>query len=192
MEQKHIGLIPYEVQLNYDYWTYHDIMSSILPLDEQQEIPTGFTGVGHVAHLNLRDQYLPYKHLIAQVLLDKNPNIKTVINKIENVGTEDPFRTFPYEVLSGPDDLNVEVNEENCIFKFDYAKVYWNSRLHTEHKRLVDSFNEGDAVCDVMAGVGPFAVPAGKKRVFVWANDLNPHGYASMTGAIKRNKVSYV
>lgn len=44
-------------------------------------------------------------------------------------------------------------------------------------------------VCDVMAGVGPFAVPAGKKKIFVWANDLNPHGAEVMQDAVQRNKV---
>jgi tRNA (guanine37-N1)-methyltransferase len=85
--------------------------------------------------------------------------------------------------------MNVEIREGDCTFRFDYSKVYWNSRLQTEHKRLVDSFNPGEVVCDVMAGVGPFAVPAGKKGVFVWANDLNPESYASMNDAVARNKV---
>lgn len=29
--------------------------------------PTSFETVGHIAHLNLRDEHLPYKKLIAQV-----------------------------------------------------------------------------------------------------------------------------
>jgi tRNA (guanine37-N1)-methyltransferase len=140
--------------------------------------------------LNLRDEYLPYKKVVAEVLMDKNPTIRTVINKVDDVGTNSEYRTFGYEVLAGPDDLNVELSEENCIFKFDYSKVYWNSRLQTEHKRLVDSFKPGEVVCDVMAGIGPFAIPAGKKGVFVWANDLNPDSYAAMVEAINRNKVS--
>lgn len=85
--------------------------------------------------------------------------------------------------------MNVEVSEEGCIFQFDYSKVYWNSRLNTEHKRLVSLFQPGEAVCDVMAGVGPFAVPAGKKKIFVWANDLNPDSYASLAKAVEKNKV---
>lgn len=110
---------------------------------------------------------------------------------MEDVGAHSEFRTFSYEVLAGPDNMNVEIREGECTFRFDYSKVYWNSRLQTEHKRLVDSFNPREVVCDVMAGVGPFAVPAGKKGVFVWANDLNPESYASLKDAIIRNKVCF-
>lgn len=143
-----------------------------------------------IAHLNLREQYLPYKHLIGQILLDKNPNVRTVINKIEDVGSTNPYRTFPYEVLAGPDDMDVTVSFADCQFCFNFAKVYWNPRLNTEHERLISKFQEGEAVCDVMAGVGPFAVPAGKKRVFVSANDLNPDCNIGLKYAIKKNKVA--
>lgn len=190
VNQELIAVIPFDLHLDYSYWTYHDIISAILPEDEQGEIPSGFSQVGHVAHLNLRDEYLKYKHLIAEILIDKNPGVRTVINKIDDVGEENEYRTFKYEVLAGPDDLNVMISEENCTFKFDYSKVYWNSRLNTEHRRLVATFKEGEAVCDVMAGIGPFAVPAGKRNVFVWANDLNPDSYTSLEDAVKRNKVS--
>jgi tRNA (guanine37-N1)-methyltransferase len=140
----------------------------------------------------LRDEYLPYKKTIGEVILDKNEGIRTVINKIDDVGSHSEFRTFNYEVLVGEDNMNVELKEAECTFRFDYSKVYWNSRLHTEHERLVQSFKPGEVVCDVMAGIGPFAVPAGKKGVFVWANDLNPDSYASMKDAITRNKVYFI
>lgn len=130
--------------------------------------------------------------MIANVLLDKNPTIRTVINKIDDVGTQNQYRTFQYELLAGDPSMDVEVRELDCIFRFDYSKVYWNTRLNTEHKRLVDMFHPGEAVCDVMAGVGPFAVPAGKKRVFVWANDLNPDSYKSLIEAVSLNKVVIV
>jgi tRNA G37 N-methylase Trm5 len=145
--------------------------------------------VGHVAQLNLREQFIPWRHLIAQVLLDKNPTLRTVIRKTEDVGSQSEFRTFPYELLAGDSDMNVIQHEQDCEFRFDFSRVYWNSRLHTEHQRLVHLFKPGEMVCDVMAGVGPFAIPAGKKKIFVWANDLNPHGYEVMQDAVKRNKV---
>jgi tRNA (guanine37-N1)-methyltransferase len=132
---------------------------------------------------------LPYKALIAEVILDKNPAIRTVINKTDFVGVQNEYRTFQYEILAGDPSMQVEARELDCSFRFDYSKVYWNSRLNTEHERLVNLFRPGECVCDVMAGVGPFAVPAGKKRVFVWANDLNPDSFTSLTDAISLNKV---
>ncbi|KAK3394793.1 Met-10+ like-protein-domain-containing protein [Podospora didyma] len=190
VQKEELDVVSYELQLDYDYWSFHDIMASILPEELHDDIPAGFNIAGHVAHLNLRDAFLPYKKVIGEVLLDKNPHLKTVINKIENVGAESQFRTFQYEVLAGVDDLNVQTTEGGCIFKFDYAKVYWNSKLETEHRRIINLFQPGEVVCDVMAGIGPFAVPAGKNGVFVWANDMNPESYACLEDAIKRNKVS--
>lgn len=121
--------------------------------------------------------------------MDKNPHIRTVINKIDDVGSENEFRTFNYEVLAGPDDMFVELSEANCVFAFDYSKVYWNSKLGNEHQRLVDLFKPGEVVVDLMAGIGPFAVPAGKKGVFVWANDKNPESHMYLDLAIEKNKV---
>ncbi|ORY66382.1 Met-10+ like-protein-domain-containing protein [Pseudomassariella vexata] len=178
VDKSELGVIPFS-----------DVISALLPPELHDEIPTGFNAAGHVAHLNLREQYLPYKKLIGEILVDKNAHIRTVINKVDNVGTESEFRTFAYEVLAGPDDMDVEVRENGCIFHFDYSKVYWNSKLEAEHTRLINMFQPGEVVCDVMAGIGPFAVPAGKKGVFVWANDMNPESHHYLAESIKRNKV---
>lgn len=96
-----------------------------------------------------------------------------------------------YEILAGEDNLNTEVKECGSIFRFNYAKVFWNSKLQTEHDRLIGHFKPGEAVCDAMAGVGPFAVPAGRKGVFVWANDLNPDCVEALRDAIGLNKVGH-
>ncbi|KAK1757496.1 putative undecaprenyl pyrophosphate protein [Echria macrotheca] len=190
VQKQELSVMPYELELDYNYWSYHDVMTSVLPEEFHDDIPSGFNTAGHVAHLNLRERFLPYKYVVAEVLIEKNPGIKTVINKVDNVGSGSEFRTFQYEVLAGVDDLNVKVSENNCVFEFDYAKVYWNSKLEWEHRRLVDLFQPGEVVVDVMAGIGPFAVPAGKKGVFVWANDMNPESFKYLQQAIKRNKVT--
>ena len=192
VEDDVVNVKPYELLMTYDDWTMREILDAILPevpKDEDQDPPSGFAQAGHVAHVNIRPQYLPFKTLIGQVLLDKSANIETVINKTLDVGSESLYRTFPYEVLAGPDDLDVTVSSCGCEFKFNFGKVYWNTRLETEHERIVAKFQEGQVVCDVMAGVGPFAIPAGKRRVFVHANDLNPDCFTSLEWAIMRNKV---
>ncbi|OKL58098.1 tRNA (guanine(37)-N1)-methyltransferase [Talaromyces atroroseus] len=191
VEEGTVGLGPYTVELDYSYWNFADIIAAILPEEEVStgEAPEAFTLTGHVLHLNLRERWHPWKFIIAHILKDKNTNVRTVINKIERVGSESEFRTFPFEILAGGSDMNVTVHEQGCEFQFDFSRVYWNSRLETEHRRLVEKFQEGELVCDVMAGVGPFAVPAGKRKIFVWANDLNPHGFEAMEKAIQKNKV---
>lgn len=183
---------PFTLTLTYDDYKMGDILDAVLPelSEDDEQNPASFAQVGHIAHVNLREQFLPYKYLVGQVLLDKNPQLKTVINKLHDVGTESVFRTFPYEVLAGPDDLNVTVHHSNCEFKFNFSEVYWNSRNGHEHERLTSFFKPGEALCDVTAGVGPFAIPAGKKRVWTWANDLNPACYEALCNAITRNKVS--
>lgn len=177
----------HDLTLGYDYWSMEDILRSILP-KELAEVPTGFTIVGHIAHLNLRNQFLPYKNIIGQIVLDKNPAIRTVVNKLDSINTV--YRTFDMEVLAGEPDFWVEHHESNCRFQFDFRKVYWNSRLHSEHERLVETFSKGQAVCDPFAGVGPFAIPAGKKQVIVFASDLNPDSADAMRKNVELNKVS--
>ncbi|KAK5088502.1 tRNA(m(1)G37)methyltransferase [Lithohypha guttulata] len=185
---------PHELTITYDNWSMSEILNAVLPeepLSAQEDTPSGFAQVGHVAHLNLKEFFNEYKHLIGQVLLDKNPNIKTVINKLHDVGSESVFRTFPYEVLAGPDDLEVTISHLSCQFRFNYAEVYWNIRNSHEHERLIAQFQKNEVVCDVMAGVGPFALPAAKKGAWVWANDLNPASYKAMCNAIHVNKLSH-
>ena len=63
------------------------------------KIPTGFETVGHVAHMNLDEEHMPYKYDIGEVYLRKNPNIKTVITKVGFINNV--FRTFDFEVLAG-------------------------------------------------------------------------------------------
>ncbi|KAK6340655.1 tRNA(m(1)G37)methyltransferase [Orbilia brochopaga] len=177
--------------LTYDNFGSEELLKSILPPDYAEGVQHGFTLTGHIAHLNFREQYLPYKHIIAEIILDKNAGVETVSHKTEDVGSTSEFRTMPLEIIAGRDDTNVTVRSSNCTFKFDFATVYWNSRLENEHDRVAAMCKPGEAVCDVMAGVGPFAIPAAKHhRALVWANDLNKCSYDSMVENIKINRVT--
>ncbi|EIN13881.1 guanine-N(1)--methyltransferase [Punctularia strigosozonata HHB-11173 SS5] len=180
-------LLSHHVDLEYDYWTAEEILHAILPEELCDGAPAGFAMTGHIAHMNLNDEYLPYKHMIGQVILDKNPAVRTVVNKLDSIDHQ--FRFFKMELLAGEPDYVVEHHESGCRFTFDFTQVYWNSRLHTEHDRLVQSFKSDDIVADVFAGVGPFAVPAAKKGCAVLANDLNPNSAKYLQKNVDDNKV---
>ena len=79
-----------------------------------------------------------------------------------------------WQVLAGDEDLETAVKENGATFRLDYGRVYWNSRLEREHRRIVEMLQPGDVVADMFAGIGPFAVPAAMRGAKVYANDLNP------------------
>jgi len=230
---KHSGgtVEPFNLLIDYDSLSVEEVLKQVLPATVEErawggsssgeggeggqegtrvkvtEIPSSYEQVGTLAHMNVREELWPYKYIIGQVLLDKHyPTIKTIVNKTGTI--ENEFRTFPMEVIAGVDSFDCEVRESGAKFKFNFRDVYWNSRLGTEHHRLIRSICDDAAasagsissespliVADLMAGVGPFAVPLAlsntctpakgsasqaRRKLSVHANDLNPASYAAL------------
>lgn len=174
-----------QVILTYENWPCDEVLRAVLP--ENVEVPTSYSLIGHIVHLNLREEQLPYKSIIGQVFLDKIPTARTVINKLDAI--DNTYRNFAMEVLVGENNTIVSVKESGIIYRFDFAKVYWNPRLCTEHAALVKLLEPGDVLYDIFAGVGPFAIPAAKKGVKVIANDLNPESCRWLFENARANKV---
>ncbi|XP_019846134.3 tRNA (guanine(37)-N1)-methyltransferase isoform X1 [Bactrocera dorsalis] len=173
-----------ELVLNYDNWRADEIFKSVLPAGD--EGLTSYSRIGHIVHLNLRDHLLPYKTLIGQVLLDKVPGCRTVVNKAATI--DNTYRNFQLELICGEAQYQVETKENGVLFEFDFSRVYWNPRLSTEHERITKMLNANDVLYDVFAGVGPFSVPAARKKCWVLANDLNPESFKWLQHNGKRNK----
>jgi tRNA (guanine37-N1)-methyltransferase len=120
--------------------------------------------------------------------MQKNyPRIKTIVNKVGTITNE--FRVPKFEILAGQNDMVTEVKQYRATFKLDYSLVYWNSRLEHEHMRLVSKFQAGETICDMFAGIGPFAIPAAQKGCVVYANDLNPDSIRYLKINAEINKV---
>ena len=106
----------HEMLITYEYWTagrefdlvfnLEQIFKAILP--SHIDFASSFETIGHIAHLNLREELEPFKKIIGQVLLDKNgPSLKTIVSKTGNI--ENVFRTFPMEVIAGLESFLTEV-----------------------------------------------------------------------------------
>lgn len=57
------------------------------------------------------------------MLLDKNPHVRTVVNKVGAIQSE--FRVFPMELLAGEHSTQAEVVQHGTRFKLDFAQVGW-------------------------------------------------------------------
>jgi tRNA (guanine37-N1)-methyltransferase len=180
-----------------------EVLQALLPCDE---VPSSFESVGPIAHVNLREEWLPFQYIIGKVLLDKNkPRIRYVVHKEGPIDTT--YRTFGMKIIASLDSVKdwsiVTLREEGCRFTLDFQQVYWNSRLAGEHRRLVQEIRSSDqshtqesvVVADVMAGVGPFSIPLTSanspsvtRTCLVYANDLNPYSYEYLNINAKQNR----
>lgn len=190
-EIKNLGLngshlIWEDFEMNYDNWNAEDILKAVLPAD--QDTCTSYSRIGHIIHVNLKTHLIPYKRLIGEVFRDKIHGTRCVINKIQTI--ENTYRNFQLELLCGEEDYHVEVKENGVAFELDFAHVYWNPRLSTEHERIIKMHERGDVLYDVFAGVGPFSVPVAKRKAYVLANDLNPASFKWLQHNVKKNKVT--
>lgn len=188
LEEEGVALLGYTVRLEYEQLGVEQVLRRLLPAGV--DVQTSFETIGHVAHLNIRDELLPYRALIGRLVLDKNaPRIRTVVNK--TAALENVFRVPELEVIAGEGGLETEVRQHGAVFRLDFGKVYWNSRLEREHARLVERYFEpGQVICDMMAGVGPFAIPAARQGCEVYANDLNPDSTRYLAENARLNHVT--
>lgn len=178
-----------KVRLSFACYSYEEVLEQVLPADVQT--PRAFETVGQLAHFNLTDDQLPFGDLIGQVFLLKYPHFHTVVTKVGQLDNE--FRTPNLRVLAGTGETQSEVWENKCRFQFDYAQVYWNSRLSQERERIVEKLRPSPAfeVWDVFAGCGALCVFLAQldncQRVF--ANDLNPQSVEACRLNFQLNKI---
>ena len=201
--EKNWSIIEESITLNEKNFSYEEIFKYFIEdeidkkkLDENEinvdnllkTLPNGFEIVGKIAHMNLRDRYLKYKYFIGQLILDKNPSLSTVINKVGKI--DNVYRTYDMEILAGEENYNVEHKEGNVRFQFDLRKTYWCSRLQNERDRVLKLLKKNEVLCDAFCGVGPLALRACKQGVKVYANDLNPDAYTYLNNNIRINKLN--
>lgn len=63
MSEREIARTSHHLQLGYPNWNVGAVLRAVLPTCVK-EVPSAFETVGHIAHLNLREEHLEYKTLI--------------------------------------------------------------------------------------------------------------------------------
>uniref|UniRef100_A0A8R1IV50 tRNA wybutosine-synthesizing protein 2 homolog n=1 Tax=Caenorhabditis japonica TaxID=281687 RepID=A0A8R1IV50_CAEJA len=120
--------------LTFENWDTKSIFKAVLPVGIEY---SSYTQTGHIIHCNFADETLPFRFIIAEVLLNKVNNCKTVVQKgniITNV-----YRNLDLELLAGEPNYVTEVKETGLRFKMDFSKVYWNSRQVDIHIKIAEN-----------------------------------------------------
>ena len=107
-------LARHSVEVPYEHFPADAVLRRLLPA-HVREIPGAFETIGHVAHVNLREEHLPFKALIGRVLLDKNPKLRTVVNKVGVITSE--FRVPDLELVAGEASTETEVRQHGAVFR---------------------------------------------------------------------------
>ncbi|CDJ43123.1 met-10 domain-containing protein, putative [Eimeria tenella] len=180
-----IEVLRHRVSVGYENLSAVECLTALLP--EGAEVPHRFECVGHIAHLNLPATLLKFKYAIGQVVLDKHPQLRTVVLK---TGIGEKWRELQFELIAGEAAYVATVKESDMIFEVDYAKAFWNSRLSCERQRITAAVPKDSVVLDAFAGVGAFAVYLARSGCIVAANDGNPASAMNMRTNVKRNGVA--
>ena len=153
-----------------------DELRAVLPEDTSDALIKALRNphrVGDIAIVSVPYSLRAHGSAIGRTLLREcRPKVRTVLAHNGNcVGL---FKTMDSVLLAGSPDLRTLVQENGFAYQVDLAEIFWCTNRAMERRRIVDSLLPGQVLCDLTAGVGPFAIPAAKKGLRVLANDLNP------------------
>ena len=126
----------------------------------------------------------------AEQILASRPSLHTIVCSASEVAGE--YRTREFEILAGKSTTRTEVIEYGHHFIVDLSRAYFSARLSSERQRVLAQVHDGEAVLDMFAGVGPFAITLAARAAFVTAADLNPQAIELMIENLARNRVKNV
>ncbi|ACM56335.1 class I SAM-dependent methyltransferase [Halorubrum lacusprofundi] len=124
---------------------------------------------------------------IADAVMASDVPCETVLNRASPI--EGELRVRRWDVLAGNGTETVH-REYGHEFLLDVAEVYFSPRLATERHRVIEQVDPDEAVIDMFAGVGPYAVPMAARGAEVVACDLNERAVEYLRENAERNGVA--
>jgi tRNA (guanine37-N1)-methyltransferase len=162
-------------------------LKGIIPDNALHQLSNHFEVIGDIAILSLRPELNDYQTQIADALLSRRKNICTVLNKVSKI--EGDHRTARYEIVAGTKTLTCH-QEFGFRYRLDIGKVFFNTRLVYERKRVNDQVRPDELVLVPFCGVGPYVIPAAAIHAKVVAVEKNPEACRWLSKNVQRNRVA--
>ena len=132
--------------------------------------------------------------LVAQAILNLHKSINVVAKRVSPV--EGVYRTRKLKILAGENRTETIHKENECRYKLDPGKVYFNPRLAAERHRVAAQVDQSgsEEILDIFAGVGSFTIQLAKRapQSHVTAMDINPDAIRYLQENIALNGVKNV
>jgi tRNA (guanine37-N1)-methyltransferase len=153
-----------------------DSLGGVLPPGQIRAVETGIDIIGDIAIVKLGEEAKGGGALVGRAIMDSMKNVKAVFD--QEGGLEGDYRLRRLRHLAG-EERTLTLHRENGLrFMVDVEKSYFSPRLSTERARIADLVQDGEAVLNMFAGVGPYSITIAKrKRAEVHSNELNETAY---------------
>jgi tRNA (guanine37-N1)-methyltransferase len=145
-------------------------LRGIIPEDDLVRLSNRFQVVGDIAIVSVPPEIETYKTEIAKNIVSGHRNIRTVLNKISKL--EGDRRLAGFEILAGNETVTMH-QEFGFCYRLDLLKVFFNSHLGYERRRVALKVRPGERVLVPFCGVGPYVVPIAAAGARVVALESN-------------------
>jgi len=126
----------------------------------------------------------------AELILAARPSTHTVL--YAEGAVEGEFRTKTFTILAGTPTTRTCCTEYGYRFTVDLSSAYFSSRLATERQRIRSMMKDGEAICDMFCGVGPFPITLANKAGWILACDKNPEAIHLLIENLATNRTGNV
>ncbi len=169
--------------------SYRDIVQ--IPDCLEPLLPKAFDEIGGIVVLRIDEALRPHERTIGEAILRWNPKLRTVA---VDEGVAGEFRTRGVRIVAGDPGTRTEHVEFGLRYLVDVERAYFSPRLGAERWRVAQQVREGEAVVDMFAGVGPYAVLIARTRRprVVHAIDANPAAVELLRENVRRNRADLV
>lgn len=167
--------------------TYKDLVKNI-PKKAIDMLPSSYDIVGEVILIRIPEKAMNYAQTIGEALLRFHKNIKGVYAIVgETYGEE---RLPPLKLIAGNNVEKTVYVEYGVKFVVNIGKTYINPSLSFEHYRVAEEVSDGEKILDMFCGIGGFSLTiAFRKKVEIYAVDINPYAIRSLISSLKINKL---
>ena len=148
--------------------------------------PGSFDVIGHIAIIkNIDGKDYSSK---AEEILQTRKSIRTVYM---DMGVKGDHRKRTLELLAGEDLPETLYRENGITLRVNVRKAYFSPRLATERLLISSRIRNGEYVCDMFSGIGPFSISIAKNAmVRVVAIDSNCDAVEILRENIKINRLA--